>query len=93
MSLIIHRCQRCTHPDFFHVAAQECSWGHCRAGRHAFLPGPSETMPTYDHAGKVTTTTVVPGSVYTGFGRGRIDTCGCGECLALYASRGLAVTS
>jgi hypothetical protein len=86
MPLIIHRCRACTHPDYTHLANGECSWGHCRAGRHKLDPGPSEYLATYHSYGTVTTRVAIPGEPYQGFGLLPVTTCGCDECWTLYRS-------
>lgn len=88
MSLIMHRCTACRHPDFFHdTAIGDCSYGHCSAGRHTFTPGPSETMVTYTPAGEFVRQCTPPGTRHTAFGRGGFDTCSCRQCWRLYRQR------
>lgn len=87
MSLIIHRCVVCAHPDHWHDdTTDRCCWGHCQTGRHWLSPGPSEVLTTYTPHGDTVTRMEPPGSAFPGFGRGVVRLCGCTRCHALYAS-------
>jgi len=87
MSLIIHRCTTCQHPDIWHGAHHEhiCCFGHCRYGRHDAIPGPSERLGTYTPDGRAVTRLEPPGTRFAGFGRGTVNLCGCSQCWTLYA--------
>lgn len=86
MTLIIHRCTVCAHPDLFHGTGNRCSHGTCGHGRHPLTPGPSEPLMTYGPTGAVITTLVQPGRRFTGFGRAPITTCSCADCWDVYRS-------
>lgn len=87
MSLIIHRCAVCGHPDIFHdTHGRGCCWTQCRIGPHTPLPQPSELLRTYTPDGDAVARVEPPGSAFGGFGRGTVDLCGCPGCEALYAS-------
>lgn len=47
MSMLIHRCDDCTHPDFFHTPEWNCSHGCCPCRNDNFNPEP-EAIPTFD---------------------------------------------
>lgn len=86
MSLIIHRCTICGHPDHWHGTDHTCCYGHCRFGRHDVRTGPSEAFTTYTPDGVTVARIEQPGTAFRAFGRGAIDLCGCPSCRALYAS-------
>lgn len=86
MSLIIHRCTVCAHPDIWHEPDNTCSWGHCWKARHILTPGPSETLTTYTLNGATVTDIATPGTRFAGFGRGTVALCGCAHCRALHAA-------
>jgi hypothetical protein len=88
MSLIIHRCAVCAHPDIYHDGdrARSCCWTQCHIGPHVMLPAPSELLTTYTPDGAAVARIEPPGTAFRGFGRGTVDLCGCANCEALYAS-------
>ena len=93
MTLIVHRCTHCHHPDVHHTGPHECSWGHCRTGPHDFAPGTSEVLMTYGPTGDVITTVACPGEPYGDFGRFSFRPCACDDCWDLYrAIRGGGVS-
>lgn len=82
MSLIMHRCTDCGHPDYRRpvegagrraVCDGSCS---CRC-----TPGAPELAPTFDLAGQRVERVIKPGDkLYAG-----LTMCGCKACKALYA--------
>ena len=82
MSLIIHRCQECEHPDIFHNGSNCCA-GHCRL--HVPVYREPEVMQTKLMHGKAVVEEIAqPGTKFTGFGALPLDLCGCDQCVALY---------
>lgn len=80
--IIIHRCQRCAHPDQFHTGVSTCSYGACRCEP---VYGPPEIIPTWDSTlngrSELNETIYQPGTVWTTHGG---KTCGCDQCWELY---------
>lgn len=89
MSLIVHRCTECGHPDIFH-RGNECSYAQChvgRMGRHEPQWGEPEVLPTWRaETGELVEQLAEPGSVFRGFGLVPEELCGCEECRALWRS-------
>lgn len=87
MSLIIHRCDLCQHPDIWHDRLGDtCCFGQCRYGRHHLVAGPPEKLTTYTPDGAAVTRIEQPGNAFAGFGRGTVPLCGCVLCRSLYGS-------
>lgn len=80
MSLIIHRCTVCDHPDIF-KRGNVCSHNQCKKGQHRPSFGPPEVIPSFDGMGALISTITPPGTSWTGQ-----QTCGCEACRALYDS-------
>lgn len=88
MSLIIHRCTACEHPDLFHNDTtdgnhESCSYGGCSARKHEF--GPPEVIPSWssDIKGRSELIEEIaePGTGIQGYPR---KTCDCTPCRELY---------
>jgi hypothetical protein len=84
MSMIIHRCTVCQHPDQFHSSTddenhQGCSYGACSAPKHTF--GPSEVIPTWGPDGALQEAVIQPGSRVQGY---QHRMCDCTPCRELY---------
>ncbi|GAA4059662.1 hypothetical protein [Actinomadura miaoliensis] len=81
MSLIMHRCTNCGHPDYRRHRNDDGTLGRCDCGCRC-TPGPSELAPTWDTAGRRVESIAEPG---TKAGRSNgIKTCGCDDCKALF---------
>lgn len=91
MSLIVHRCIPCGHPDIFHRNG-ECSYAQCHVGprgRHEPQWGSPEVLPTWRNGdGAPVDELVEPGSTFRGFGQVPVELCGCDSCAAIYAGSG-----
>lgn len=84
MSLIIHRCIVCEHPDIFHRGT-DCSYSQCHMGRHKPQWGEPEILPTWkQETGEPVELIAEPGSIFRGFGLMPADLCGCDACVALW---------
>lgn len=91
MSVVIHRCKTCQHPDYYHnLGSRECSYNWCGQARHTFAPGPSEVIPTFDKRGQVQPVMHAPGTVMHQWGYGARPLCDCDSCVLL-AERTAAV--
>lgn len=88
MSLIIHRCTKCEHPDIFHNPRDNsCSHNQCRHGRHVPDWAEPEVLPTWrSDTGEPVEVVVEPGSTFRGFGLVPQELCGCDDCRALWRS-------
>jgi hypothetical protein len=80
VSIIIHRCLICSHPDIF-KRGKVCSHNQCREGQHQPKFGPSEVIPTFDGMGAPIASITPPGTRWVGQ-----ELCGCEGCRALYDS-------
>lgn len=84
MSMIIHRCTTCQHPDQFHNSTDNgnhegCSYGACEARKHEF--GPPEVIPAWKPDGTPDETVIPPGTRIQGY---PMPTCDCTPCRELY---------
>lgn len=80
MSLLIHRCRSCGHPDYAHGYAPDCSYGNCRCTPD-FDPEP-ERIPTFHPTThQVDDRPVEPGKVW----HQNLKQCACDRCCELLA--------
>lgn len=81
MSMIVHRCTVCDHPDIF-KRGNVCSHNQCKKGQHRPSYGPPEVIPTFDPLGAPIASITPPGSMWNGWQ----ELCGCEACRVLYDS-------
>lgn len=90
MSLLVHRCTRCQHPDVWGFSYHgECSYGGCRTCSHGrCTPDPEPVVLLTRHAatGEPNDVLVTPGGRWKTGGNG-IKTCDCGRCRQVFAER------
>lgn len=84
MSLIIHRCINCHHPNQFHLSVDDdnisaCSHDWCDTKMHRF--GPPEVIPTWGPDSALQEHVIRPGSRVQGYPH---KTCDCTACRDLY---------
>lgn len=87
MSMIIHRCTSCTHPEEWHSSA-DCMFGFCRCSK--VDPGEPEVIPTFYVGSQDQVPTLhAPGSMPFGerYHPGT-RTCACDACQQEYARLG-----
>lgn len=84
MSLITHRCTKCSHPDIWRLGRPGMLTDRCGDDRCgcACAPGQPEVIPTWDLAGNRIERILAPGKT---FAKGA-PTCGCADCKALHKS-------
>jgi len=84
MSMIIHRCTTCQHPDQFHQSTEDgnhdgCCYSLCEALRHTF--GPPELIPTWGADSQPQEDVIPPGTRVRGYPH---KTCDCTPCREFY---------
>ncbi len=84
MSMIIHWCTTCRHPDQFHASTEVdntegCGHGSCTVPKHVF--GPPELIPTWGADGQPQENVIPPGTRLVGYPH---KTCDCTPCRELY---------
>jgi hypothetical protein len=90
VSMIIHRCTTCQHPDQFHASTEldntmGCSHGWCDTPRHVL--GPPEVIPTWGPDSQPQENVIPPGTRLQGYPH---TTCDCTPCRELYDSLAFA---
>lgn len=75
--MLSHRCRSCSHLDFYHSVAPDCSYGGCVCPSPDFDPEP-EHLPTFDRGGQKVLTYLPPG--WRG-GQNDLRPCACERCV------------
>jgi hypothetical protein len=82
MALIMHRCAKCGHPDYFGSTVTDTGKRMCVCGCSC-RPGKSEVAPTFDQTGARVERIAAPGQRLTD--TTNVIPCGCKDCQALHA--------
>jgi hypothetical protein len=93
MSLLIHRCTHCGHPDYFHKGSVgNCSYGGCEkhCARPQLDPEP-EVIPTFKWDGRrsVEVLEITPPGSGWGPANMPVKLCSCDRCWEVYNERQL----
>jgi hypothetical protein len=108
MSILIHRCRRCGHPDIFSGVqpgywrevrydnrAADCSHRWCKTcvGIGCDYGPEPEVIPTWNTRTGAPEPLYEPGSVLNGSAGSALPICGCDECRATYAALTVGATA
>jgi hypothetical protein len=87
MSMIIHRCESCTHPHYQHarLGGGKCMYGYCFcAVTVEDVSGPPEIVPTFTPMGELVELIAPPGGTWNPGSTASLILCDCESCQALY---------
>ncbi len=81
MSVIVHRCRGCGHPDIWHVAAGGQTYCDLSERFHVPVWGDPEVIDTWSYSGELAPLRVPGSPLGAGFHRAA---CSCSQCQELY---------